>query len=144
MTHQRKRTLIMVIKLMVKSKNVMLAAIIVLICGGAFLFLLAESSMPVFTVKELKNHQKSDSFINRNIQLIGIVQQVNNTGFFITDPEDASFIIYINATNTEKPAGFEPGKTVLVEGKLISTNSIWNFKATMISTKCPSKYQDET
>ena len=137
----------MVVKLMVKSKNVILAAIIILICGGAFLFLLTGSSVPVFTVKELMDHQQSDSFINRNIQLIGIVQQVNNTGFFINDPEDvnnASLIIYINATNIEKPAGFEPGKTVLVEGKLISTNSMWKFKATMISTKCPSKYQDET
>ena len=134
----------MVKKQMVKSKNVILAVIIILICTGSFLFLLGSSSVPVFTVKELMDHKRSDSFINRNIQLIGDVQQVNSTGFFITDPDDVnniSLIIYINATNVEKPAGFEPGKTVLVEGKLISTTSMWKLKASMISTKCPSKYE---
>lgn len=132
---------------MVKPKNVFLAAFIILICGGAFLFLLAGTTVPVFTVKELKDHRNPDSFINRNIQLIGVVQQVNSIGFFITDPDDmnnVSLIIFINATKVEKPAGFESGKTVLVEGKLISTTNTWTFKATMISTKCPSKYQDDT
>ncbi|MHA2203061.1 MAG: cytochrome c maturation protein CcmE domain-containing protein [Candidatus Hodarchaeales archaeon] len=131
---------------MVKSKNVILAAFIILICGGAFMFLLAGSSVPVFTVKELMDQQQPDSYINRNIQLIGIVQQVNNTGFNITDPDDVNntfLIIYINATNVEKPIGFETGKTILVEGKLISTTGMWKFKATMISTKCPSKYQGD-
>ena len=130
---------------MVKSKNAILAAIIIIVCTGAFLFLLGSSSVPVFTVKELMDHKRSDSFINRKIQLIGDVQDVNSIGFFITDPDDvnnASLIIYINATNVEKPAGFESGKTVLVEGKLLSTTSMWKFKASMISTKCPSKYQE--
>ncbi|MHA2247796.1 MAG: cytochrome c maturation protein CcmE domain-containing protein [Candidatus Hodarchaeales archaeon] len=132
---------------MVKSKNAVLAAIIIIICAGAFLFLLTSSSVPIFTVKELMDQQQPDSYINRNIQLIGIVQKVDDTGFNITDPDDVnnpSLIIYINATNVEKPIGFETGKTVLVEGRLISTTGKWKFKATMISTKCPSKYQDET
>lgn len=137
----------MVVMKMVKSKNVITSAIIIIICIGAFLYLLASSSTPIFTVKEFMDQQQLDSYKNRKIQLIGVVQQVNKTGFFITDPDDinnASLIIYINSTNVEKPVGFETGKTVLVEGKLISTTSIWKFKATMISTKCPSKYQDET
>lgn len=136
----------MVVKQLIKSKNIVLAAVIILVCGGAFLFLLVGSSVPVFTVKELMDHPQHDSFINRNIQLIGIVQQVNGTGFFITDPEDvtnASLIIYINATNVDKPAGFESGKTILVEGKLIKTTNVWLLRASMISTKCPSKYQEE-
>ncbi|UCE13931.1 MAG: cytochrome c maturation protein CcmE [Candidatus Heimdallarchaeota archaeon] len=131
---------------MVKPKNVVIAALIIVICGGALLILLTSSSVPVFSVKELMDHPRSDSFINKNIQVIGIAQQINRSGFFITDPEDVlnmSLRIYINSTNVERPVGFESGKTVLVEGKLISTTTIWKFKATMISTKCPSKYQDE-
>ncbi|MFX0117759.1 MAG: cytochrome c maturation protein CcmE [Promethearchaeota archaeon] len=131
---------------MTKSKNVILTAIIIIICAGAFLYLLTSSSVPIFTVKELMVQKNPDSYINRKIQLIGNVQEINNTGFFITDPDDVnniSLIIYINATNVEKPAGFEAGKTILVEGKLISTTIIWKFKAIMISTKCPSKYQGE-
>lgn len=131
---------------MVKSKNVLISALVIIICGGAFLILLTSSSVPIFTVKELMDHPRSNSFINRNIQVIGIAQQINQSGFFIADPEDVlnvSLVIYINSTNVERPVGFESGKTVLIEGKLLSTTGIWKFKATMISTKCPSKYQDE-
>ncbi|MHA2203047.1 MAG: hypothetical protein ACW991_05110 [Candidatus Hodarchaeales archaeon] len=129
---------------MVKSTNVIFAIIILFVCAGAFLFLLTSSTVPIFSVKGLKNHSQPDSFLNRNIQLVGVVQQINSTSFFITDPEDvtnASLIIYINATNVEKPVGFESGKTILVEGKLISTVGMWKLKASMISTKCPSKYE---
>ncbi len=131
---------------MVKSKNFILSAIIISVCGVSFLFLLASSSVPVFTVKELMDHPRSDTYLNRNIQLIGTVEQVNDTGFFITDPDDidnASLIIYINSTNVVKPTGFAKEKTVLIEGKLLSTKNIWKLKATTISTKCPSKYQQE-
>ena len=133
-------------KSMVKSKNLILATIIISVCGFSFLFLLTSSSVPVFTVKELMDHPQSDSYVNRNIQLIGTVKQFNSTGFFITDPDDvdnASLIIYINATNVEKPTGFTTEKNVLVEGKLLSTKNIWTLRATTISTKCPSKYQQE-
>lgn len=136
----------MVVSKLVKSKNIILSAIIIIICSGAFLSLLLNSSVPIFTVKELMDQQQPNSYINRNIQLIGVVEQANNTGFFITDPDDvnnATLTIYINATNVGKPIGFENGKTVLIEGKLISTVSLWKFKATTVSTKCPSKYQDE-
>ncbi len=129
---------------MVKSKNLIFTAVIILACASAFLYLLSNSTVPIFTVKEIMDHPHADSFVNRNIQLVGTVQLVNNTGFFITDPEDvnnASLIIYINTTNVERPAGFQPGKTILVEGKLISTTNMWKFRASMISTKCPSKYE---
>ncbi|UCG03815.1 MAG: cytochrome c maturation protein CcmE [Candidatus Heimdallarchaeota archaeon] len=132
---------------MIKPRNIGIAAVIIIICGGAFLILLTSSSVPVFTVKELMDESRPDSFINRNIQLIGVVQQANTTGFFVTDPDDvnnASLTIFVNATNVEKPAGFESGKTVLIEGKLVSTTNIWKLRASMISTKCPSKYVDET
>ncbi|MFW9992390.1 MAG: cytochrome c maturation protein CcmE [Candidatus Odinarchaeota archaeon] len=129
---------------MVKPRNVIIAVTVILVCSGAILLLLASSSVPVFTVKDLMNDPDHESLINRKIQLIGVVDQVNDTGFFITDPDDVSnstLIIYIEAVNVEKPTGFEIGKTVLVEGKLLSIDGIWKFKASMISTKCPSKYQ---
>ncbi|MFX0150867.1 MAG: cytochrome c maturation protein CcmE [Candidatus Hodarchaeota archaeon] len=132
---------------MVKTKNIILASTIIIICAGAFFLLLASSSVPLFTVKELMDHPSSDSFINKKIQLIGNVQQYNSTGFFISDPDEinnGSLIIYINSTNIEKPTGFEEGRNVIVEGKLLSTSSIWKFRASSISTKCPSKYQENS
>lgn len=131
---------------MVRTKNAILASIIILVCAGAFLLLLASSSIPVFTVREIMDHPQPENYINKKIQLIGVVQGINTTGFFIYDPDDVdnvSLVIFINATNVEKPTGFESDRTILVEGKLISMLDIWRFKASMISTKCPSKYQSD-
>lgn len=146
MTRLKKKTLVMMGTRMVKPKNVIIAVIILSVCFGAFLILLTNSSVPTFTVKELMDHRRPDSFLNRKIQLVGVVREVNSTGFNMTDSEDlnnASLIIYINTTSTDRPAGVEPGKKVLVEGKLISTTNVWKLKATLISTVCPSKYEQE-
>ena len=129
---------------MTKYQNLLVAGIIVAICGGAILVLLATSSVPVYSVKEAMDHKQPESLIERKIQLVGVVKESNNTHFSVNDPQDvdnASLIIYINATNIEKPIGFEIGKTVLIEGKLLSIDEKWIFRASMISTKCPSKYE---
>jgi len=131
---------------MIKTKNLILGAIVIVVCAGSFFFLLASSSVPIFTVKELMVHPQSESYMNRNIQLIGVVQGINTTGFLIYDPDDVdnvSLVIYINTSNVVRPSGFESGRTILAEGKLISISNIWKFRATMISTKCPSKYQSD-
>lgn len=133
---------------MIKTKNLFLGAFIIVVCAGSFFFLLASSSVPIFTVKELMVHPDTESYVNRNIQLIGVVQGINETeeSFLIYDPDDVdnvSLVIYINATNVIIPPGVEASRTILVEGKLISMVNIWSFKASMISTKCPSKYQSD-
>ena len=130
---------------MVKTKNLILAGTIIVISSGAILLLMASSSVPMFTVKELMDHPNSDSYLNRKIQLIGVVDLVNDTGFYITDPDDLdniTLVIYINATNVERPTGFAQEKTVLIQGKLLSITDMWKLKASSISTKCPSKYQE--
>ncbi len=130
--------------LLTKNINIVLASIIIIICGGALFLLLAQASIPIFSVKELMDHPDSESYIDRKIQLVGVVIESNGTHFSLNDPQDVdnvSLIIYVEAINVEKPTGFEIGKTVLVEGKLLSTDDSWNFKALMISTKCPSKYE---
>jgi hypothetical protein len=130
--------------LLTKNTNIALAGIIIIVCGGALFILLAESSVPVFSVKELMDYKDPESYIARKIQLVGVVKESNGTHFSLNDPEDElniSLIIYVEAINVEKPTGFEVGKMVLVEGKLLSTGDSWNFKASMISTKCPSKYE---
>ena len=129
--------------LLIKNKNLLIAGITIIISGGALLFLLAGSSVPIFSVKEAMDYPQPESLLERKIQLVGVVKDTNATHFSISDPEDVdnvSLIIYINATNVEIPVGFETGKTVLVEGKLLSVGENWLFKASMISTKCPSKY----
>ena len=129
---------------MVKTKNLLLTTFIIVACVGAFFILLASSSVPLFTVKELMGHPQPESFIDKKIQLIGNVSQIIGANFSIIDPDDISnesLIIYVEAFNVERPSGFALGKRVLVEGKLISIGNVWTFKASMISTKCPSKYK---
>jgi hypothetical protein len=128
----------------IKYKNLLLGGTIITICGGALLLLLAGSSVPIFSVKEIMTHEEPESLIERKIQVVGVVKEFNETHFSMNDPEDvnnSTLIIYINATNVEVPVGFEIGKTVLVEGKLLSIGDKWIFRASIISTKCPSKYE---
>ncbi|MFX0085807.1 MAG: cytochrome c maturation protein CcmE [Candidatus Hodarchaeota archaeon] len=129
---------------MVNAKNTIIASFIIIICSGGFLLLLANSSVPMFTVKELMDNPRPESLINKKIQIIGVVKTFNSTSFYIYDPEDVSnesLLIYVNSTNVERPTGFEIGRTVLIEGKLLTISNIWKFRASSISTKCPSKYQ---
>ena len=131
-------------KILVKNKNMVIATIVIIVSAGALLLLLTSSSIPIFSVKEVMNHSNPESLIERKIQIVGIVNESNDTFFSINDPEEVNntnLIIYVNSTNIEKPVGFELGKAVLVEGKLISIDNQWIFSASMISTKCPSKYE---
>ncbi|MHA2055926.1 MAG: cytochrome c maturation protein CcmE domain-containing protein [Candidatus Hodarchaeales archaeon] len=127
------------------SKNMIFAGVILLVCSGALVLLIANTSIPIFSVKEIMEHPQAESYLDRKIQLVGNVRDQNDTHFSINDPDDvnnASLIITIESINVIKPSGFQMGKTVLIEGKLLEISSVWLFKASLISTKCPSKYQN--
>ena len=128
---------------MANAKNILLAGAVIAVCVGALFILLVGSSVPIYSVKELMDDPKAESFIDRRIQIVGNVTEINSTHFTIIDPqvENTSLKIYVVAVNVERPTGFELDRTVVVEGKLLSVSNIWTFKASMISTKCPSKYQ---
>ncbi|NHJ01145.1 MAG: hypothetical protein EAX86_03340 [Candidatus Heimdallarchaeota archaeon] len=128
---------------MIKTRNLLISGLIISVCVFALFFLLFNTSIPIFTVKELIDHPRPESLLNHKIQLIGIVGTIDTSGFLLYDPEDqtnATLIIYIEAINVTKPGGFVIGKTILVEGQLTSISGVWTLKASMISTKCPSKY----
>ncbi|MHA1994099.1 MAG: cytochrome c maturation protein CcmE domain-containing protein [Candidatus Hodarchaeales archaeon] len=128
---------------MANTKNIILAGAVIAVCVGALFILFVGSSVPIYSVKELMDDPKAESFIDRRIQIVGNVTEINSTHFTIIDPEEVntSLKIYVVAVNVERPTGFELDRTVVVEGKLLSITNIWTFKASMISTKCPSKYQ---
>lgn len=129
-----------------KYRNIAIVSVLVIVGVASIFLLLMDTSVPVFSVKELKDNPKAESYLDRRIQLVGHVVESNESGFLLYDPnhkEDSNYSIYVQAADVEKPAGFDVGKTVLVEGKLISMDGLWVFKATKISTKCPSKYKTE-
>ncbi|MHA1968629.1 MAG: hypothetical protein ACW964_12590, partial [Candidatus Hodarchaeales archaeon] len=112
---------------MIKPKNLIVSIIIISVSVGSLFFLLASSSVPVLTVKELMDQPQPESYLNRKVQIVGIVNEYEGSNFSINDPDyrnNGSLIIFIEATNVEKPTGFEIGKTVLIEGKLVSISNI--------------------
>ncbi len=130
---------------MASTKNIILAGGIIALCAGSLFILFVGSSVPIYSVKELMDDPNAESYIDRRIQIVGNVTTITNiTHFTITDPEivDPSLKIQVVAPVTVvRPQRFALDKTVVVEGKLLSIDGIWLFKASMISTKCPSKYE---
>ena len=130
---------------MVKTQNLLMAGMVIAVCIASLIFLIASSSVPIFSVREIMDHPNPESYIDRKIQLVGIVQSPNGTHFSLYEPDDptnTSLVINVEAINVIKPSGFAVDKMVLVEGKLLNISGTWTFKASLISTKCPSKYQN--
>jgi cytochrome c-type biogenesis protein CcmE len=128
---------------MANKKNTILTGVILAVCIGGLFMLFLSSSVSIFSVKELMDTPNAESYIDRRIQLVGNVTEINSTHFTIIDPEvsdNDTLKITVLAVNVERPTGFELDRTVVVEGKLLSISNIWTFHASMISTKCPSKY----
>lgn len=137
----------MVVVKMVKTKNLAISFGVISVCVLAIFSLLTSSTIPIFTVAELMDNSSSDKYQNKTIQLIGVISSFNGTDFYVNDPDDpnnTNYVMYIYAENVQKPVGFVIGKSVLIEGKLSSINNLWSLKASMISTKCPSKYDSDS
>ncbi|MFQ5977200.1 MAG: cytochrome c maturation protein CcmE [Candidatus Heimdallarchaeota archaeon] len=127
-----------------KYRNIGIILVLTIVGVAAVFMLLMDTSVPVFSVKEIMEHPDPESYLGRRIQLVGNVLSSNNSGFILNDPmnkSDSTYLVYVQSSNVEKPSGFAVDKTVLVEGKFVSMDGFWTFKASKISTKCPSKYQ---
>ncbi|MHA1976960.1 MAG: hypothetical protein ACW98F_16200 [Candidatus Hodarchaeales archaeon] len=128
---------------MANTKNIILAGVVIAVCVGALFILFVGSSVPIYSVKEIMDDPKAESYIDQRIQIVGNLSVIHYENFTIIDPEvvNASLKIIVLDVNVVRPSGFVLDRTVVVEGKLLSIANIWTFKASMISTKCPSKYQ---
>ncbi|MFC2009507.1 cytochrome c maturation protein CcmE [Chloroflexota bacterium] len=106
-------------------------------------YTLLESSLDYYsTVSELKG--LGDSVYNQGLRVNGEVvsdsiesDTENNTlTFTITDGKESMDVIYKGS----RPDNFGNQTQVVLEGKLDSTQI---FRASLILTKCPSKYEAE-
>ncbi|MHA2232586.1 MAG: cytochrome c maturation protein CcmE domain-containing protein [Candidatus Hodarchaeales archaeon] len=127
-----------------KYRNIGIILVLAIVGVAAVFMLLMDTSVPVFSVKEIREHPDPESYLGRRIQLVGNVLSSNDSGFILNDPmnrSDSTYLVFVQSSNVEKPSGFAINKTVLVEGKFVAMDDFWTFKASKISTKCPSKYQ---
>jgi hypothetical protein len=103
---------------------------------------LLTSAIPQFSVYELFNKNDPSTLLNKKLQLVGDVTILEgNDTLIITDWETRNFTVTIIHTGVPLPAGVAIGKRILVEGVLKASENGWIVEASLISTKCPSKYE---
>ncbi|OLS22460.1 MAG: hypothetical protein HeimC3_30930 [Candidatus Heimdallarchaeota archaeon LC_3] len=105
-------------------------------------FILFNSLIPQYSVYEMFEKNNPNDLIGKNVQLVGDVYNITNENFLIRDWEGMNYSVIVQYENVPIPSGFETGKRVLVEGTIDVSPEGWVIKATQISTKCPSKYQN--
>ena len=107
--------------------------------------LLYSSIVPQYSVGEFYTNNNKSSLVDKKIQLVGDVNSWNVTtkDFNIMDWNGYNYNVSVAYTNTVYvPTGFQDGKRVVVEGILKPSGSAYMLQADMISTKCPSKYEN--
>ena len=106
--------------------------------------ILFTSSVPIYSVYEFYEKSDPESMVNTKIQLVGDVSSETSSNFVLKAWETAgNYSILVIHKDVAKPSGFQDGARVLIEGylKKASSNSYY-LEADLISTKCPSKYED--
>ena len=127
------------------TKLVAIGAVLIISVVLSFT-LLYSSIVPQYSVGEFYTNNNKSSLVDKKIQLVGDVQNKSwdpTTGDFnIIDWQGYNYTIAVHYKNVQIPGGFAEGKRVVVEGVLKSSGSSYILQADMISTKCPSKYQN--
>lgn len=107
--------------------------------------ILASSIIPQYSVYEFYTKSNPESMVDQKIQLVGDVYSVGTDEFVIGDWEtNGTHTVTILHQNVVKPSGFEIGKRVMIEGILKESGTSYYVQASLISTKCPSKYAQTT
>ena len=105
--------------------------------------LLYSSIIPQYSVNELFSNEDPSKLIEKKIQLVGDVENMSSSEsvFIIKDWEGKNYSVTVYHDTVALPAGFQLGKRVMVEGFLKHSDLRgYYLVATLISTKCPSKY----
>lgn len=128
-------------------KLVAIAGVLVISVILAFT-LLYSSIVPQYSIAEFYQNKDRSTLVDKKIQLVGDVTNWNTTNstFNIMDWLGTNATVGVHYDKSVQiPGGFTLEKRVVVEGILkdSSTNGYY-LDATMISTKCPSKYQTQT
>jgi cytochrome c-type biogenesis protein CcmE len=105
-------------------------------------YVIFSSVTPQYSIAELFEKTDPNDLIGKNVQLVGDVHNISENTFIIEDWEGSNYLVVIEHEDIPIPSGFETGKRVLVEGSLEYNSQGWVLKASQISTKCPSKYQN--
>ena len=108
--------------------------------------LLYSSIVPQYSVGEFYNNKDKGSLVNKKVQLVGDVHQWNASegNFTIMDWDGYNYTVAVHYDNVQIPGGFTIGKRVVVEGILKQEGSSYFLQADLVSTKCPSKYQNNS
>lgn len=108
-------------------------------------FVLYNSIIPQYSMAELfRGEVDPNSLVGNKIQVVGDVSMINENDFVITDWDGLNLSLVVECGDLALPAGFELGKRVMVEGELQTEGMNFTLVASLVSTKCPSKYVTES
>lgn len=117
-----------------KKKILTVVAVLVIVSLALVVGLWGNAPVPYMTVSETTNH--SNSYLNKEIEIKGIVKNWNATArtFEMTDEDSSLVVSYDNI-----PDGFNNEKEIVVRGILTGANGLV-LEAEEIIVGCPSKY----
>ena len=118
-----------------KRKKLLTAvAVLVIIALALFVGFWGNAPVPYMTVSQVNDN--FDSYIDKEIEIKGLVENWNTTArtFDLTDEKSVLTVSYDNI-----PDGFNNGKEIVVSGILRGSNGLV-LEADEITVGCPSKY----
>ncbi|MDR2489345.1 MAG: cytochrome c maturation protein CcmE [Desulfovibrio sp.] len=130
-----------------KNSKVYAAALILFLSGVAYLMFagISENSVYFLNVSEaltIPVDQVRSARLFGTVKKEGIARMENDSGiqFQLEDKDDAGKTLHVTFSGIV-PDTFKAGAEVIVEGSFADAGKI--FKAEVLMTKCPSKYQKE-
>ena len=118
-----------------------LALIVGAICLAIPIILL--SAVPVYSVGELLGTSPY-LMVGRRVQLVGDFYNHTDERFILQDFVNDSYYVIVDKTGVILPQDVTDGQRLIVEGIFGKLGEDWFLQASVISTKCPSKYAPET
>jgi hypothetical protein len=121
-----------------RTRLLLIGAVLTIALASTLLLEAPEATRSVDDVMD-----SPESLEGREIAIRGEVRDgtIDNTALtFILHGESEELLV--DFSNAQTTGGLEDNRTIYAEGTLVLDGELWVFKADVIKTSCPSKYED--
>jgi hypothetical protein len=121
-----------------RTRLLLIGAVLTIALASTLLLEAPEATRSVDEVMD-----SPESLEGREIAIRGEVRDgtIDNTALtFILHGESEELLV--DFSNAQTTGGLEDNRTIYAEGTLVLDGEVWVFKADVIKTSCPSKYEE--
>ena len=121
-----------------RTRLLLIGAVLTIALASTLLLEAPEATRSVDEVMD-----SPESLEGREIAIRGEVRDgtIDNTALtFILHGESEELLVEFS--NAQTTGGLEDNRTIYAEGTLVLDGEVWVFKADVIKTSCPSKYEE--